>query len=98
MMATGPTPVMHDGSLAVLSFPKYPHSQQYKGELVRLIGTPTVIKINNSDVEVQFYNKPRNGIDFIPAYDSVHAFTTFADLSVILKDIGFKKVKGLYEQ
>ena len=97
-MTIGLSPGFGDGSLVVLSFPKYPHSQQYKGELVRLIGTPTVIKINNSDVEVQFYDRPRNGVDFIPAYDSVHAFTYPHTLFCVLRNMGFKKVKGLYNE
>ena len=85
------------GSLVVLSYPRHPHSIQYKGELVKLLGEPTMITINNSLVRVQFYDRPRNGMEQVPCYDSTHAFTVPKDLISILKRLGVNNVGGLYE-
>ncbi len=85
------------GSLVVLSYPRHPHSIQYKGELVKLLGEPTMITINNSLVRVQFYDRPRNGMEQVPCYDSTHAFTVPKELITILKRLGVNQVEGLYE-
>ena len=85
------------GSLVVLSYPRHHHSIPHKGELVKLLGEPTVIMINNSPVRVQFFDRPRNGMENIPCYDSTHAFTVPKELITILQRLGVKKVEGLYE-
>ena len=85
------------GSLVVLSYPRHHHSIPFKGELVKLLGEPTVIHINNSPVTLQFYDRPRNNMEQIPCYDSIHAFTVPKDLISILKRLGVNNVEGLYE-
>ena len=85
------------GTLVVLSYPRHHHSIPSKGELVKLLGEPTTIMINNSPVRVQFYDRPRNGMDQIPCYDSTHAFTVPKELITILKRLGVNQVEGLYE-